>query len=216
MTCLPRDNQDEPSLTQIVARHLFDLQQTITLVDLTNTFFEGATAKQPRAKRGRSTEKRSDCPLLTLGLLLDGSGFVCRSEVFAGNVAEGTTLAGMLSALKAPRETLVVMDAGVATDDNVTWLRDSGYRYLVVSRERRRRFDPDLAEAIETRSGQKVHLHSVIDEETGERRLNCYSEERAHKEEGIASRFAERFESALLKLHEGLSRPRTRKERDHV
>ena len=148
--------------------------------------------------------------------MLDGSGFVCRSEVFAGNVAEGTTLTGMLSALEAPREAPVVMDADVATDDNVTWLRDSGYRYLVVSRERVRRFDPDLAEAIETRSGHKVHLHSVIDEETGERRLYCYSEERAHKEKGIASRFAERFESALVKLHEGLLRPRTRKEFDHV
>ena len=109
--------------------------------------------------------------------------------MFAGTVAEGTTLAGMLSALEAPWTALVVMDADVATDDNVTWLRDSGYRYLVVNRERRRRFDPDLAEAIETRSGQKVHLHSVIDEETGEKRLYCYSEERAHKEEGIASRF---------------------------
>ena len=86
----------------------------------------------------------------------------------------------------------------------------------MVSRERRRRFDPDLAEAIETRSGQKVHLHSVIDEKTGEKRLYCYSEERAHKEEGIATRFAERFERALLKLHEGLSRPPTRKELEHV
>ena len=136
--------------------------------------------------------------------------------MFAGTVAEGTTLAGMLPALEAPWKALVVMDAGVATDDNVTWLRDSGYRYLVVNRERRRRFDPDLAEAIETRSGQKVHRHSVIDEETGEKRLYCCSEERAHKEEGIASRFAERFESALVKLHEGLSRRRTRKELDHV
>ena len=93
---------------------------------------------------------------------------------------------------------------------------DRGYRYLVVSRERIRRFDPDLAEAIETRSGQKVHLHSVIDEETGERRLYCHSEERAHKEEGIAHRFAARFEGFLARLHEGLSRPRTRKGLDHV
>ena len=84
------------------------------------------------------------------------------------------------------------------------------------NRERIRRFDPDLAEAIETRSGQKVHLHSVIDEETGERRLYCHSEERVHKEEGIANRFAGRFESALVKLHEGLARPRARKELDHV
>ena len=50
--------------------------------------------------------------------------------------------AGMLEALQAPAGALVVMDRGVATDDSVTWLRESGYRYLVVSRERHRQFDP--------------------------------------------------------------------------
>ena len=195
---------------------LFGLQHTVTLIDLTNTVLEGVAAKQPKARRGHSKEKRSDCPLLTLGLVLDGSGFVRRCEVFAGNVDENTTLEGMLSTLEAPQQALVVMDAGVATADNVAWLRRGGYRYLVVSRERVRRFDPDLAEAIETRSGQKVHLHSVIDEETGERRLYCHSEERAHKEEGIANRFAARFEASLARLHEGLSRPRTAKGLDHV
>ena len=138
-----------------------------------------------------------------------------RSEVFAGTVNEDTTLEGMLSTLEAPQEALVVMDAGVATDDNIIWLRDRGYHYLVVSRERLRRFDLDLAETIESRSGQKVHLHSVLDEETGERRLYCHSEERAHKEAGIASRFAARFEGSLARLHEGLSRRRTDRLAEH-
>ena len=108
------------------------------------------------------------------------------------------------------------MDAGIATEDNVAWLRDNGYRYLVVSRQRTRRFDPERSTAIETRSHHKVHLHKVVDEDRGEVRLYCYSEERAKKEEGIARRFAERFESELRKLHEGLSRPRTRKRLDSV
>jgi hypothetical protein len=50
-------------------------------------------AGNPKARRGHSKEKRSDCPLVTLGLVLDGSGFVRRSAVFAGNVGEGQTLA---------------------------------------------------------------------------------------------------------------------------
>ena len=70
----------------------------MTLYDLTNTFFEGAAAAQPKAERGHSKEKRSDCPLLTLGLVLDGSGFVRRSEVFSGAVNEDKTLASMLTA----------------------------------------------------------------------------------------------------------------------
>ena len=191
---------------------LFGLGHTVTLYDLTNTFFEGEAADQPKAQRGHSKEKRSDCALLTLGLVLDGSGFVRRSEVFAGRVDEDKTLEPMLKALHAPGDALVVMDAGIATEDNVAWLRDNGYRYLVVSRQRTRRFDPERSIAIETRSHHKVHLHKVVDEDRGEVRLYCYSEERAKKEEGIARRFAERFESELRKLHEGLSRPRTRKE----
>ena len=129
---------------------LFDLHPTVTLYDLTNTFFEGEAARQPKAKRGHSKDKRSDCPLLTLALVLDASGFVRRSQVFAGNVREHRTLAEMLDALDAPREALVVMDRGIATEECVKWLRENAYRYLVVSRERTRYFDPEAAQRIET------------------------------------------------------------------
>ena len=52
---------------------LFTLEETVTLYDLTNTYFEGEAAANPKARRARSKEKRSDCPLLTLGLVLDGA-----------------------------------------------------------------------------------------------------------------------------------------------
>ena len=198
------------------AMGLFDLRPTVTLYDLTNTFFEGEAKGQPLARRGHSKEKRGDCPLLTLGLVLDAGGFVRRSRVFAGNVEEAATLAGMLEALSAPKGALVVMDRGVATEDNVAWLRAEGYRYVVVSRERRRRFDAAAAVPIETRSKQTVRLHKEVSEDSGETRLYCYSEERAKKERGIVERFAKRFEKELALLDEGLSRPRTRKRLEHV
>ena len=114
------------------ATDLFGLRSTVTLYDLTNTFFEGEAAAQSKARRGHSKEKRGDCPLLTLGLVLDGSGFVRRSEVFSGAVNEDKTLASMLEALGAPSDALVVMDAGIATEANIAWLRENGYRYLAV------------------------------------------------------------------------------------
>ena len=139
--------------------------------------------------------------------MLDASGFVRRSKVFAGNVREHRTLAGMLEALDAPAGALVVMDRGVATEACITWLRDHGYRYLVVSRERHRQFDADAAVSVRTQSNQTVHLHKVVSTDPDEARLYCYSEERAHKERAIVERFAARFEAALTKLNEGLSRP---------
>ena len=198
------------------AMGLFDLHPTVTLYDLTNTFFEGAAARQPKAKRGHSKDKRTDCPLLTLALVLDASGFVRRSQVFAGNVREHHTLADMLDALNAPREALVVMDRGIGTEDRVQWLRDNGYRYLVVSRQRIRHFDPEAAQRIETASRQGVHLHKVVSEDTQEVRLHCFSEERANKERAIVERFAQRFEKALTQLCEGLARPRTEKRADKI
>ena len=198
------------------AMGLFDLQPTVTLYDLTNTYFEGEAGEQPQAQRGHSKEKRSDCPLLTLGLMLDASGFVRRSKVFAGNVREQRTLAGMLEALEAPPGALVVMDRGVATEACVQWLRDHDYRYLVVSRERHRQFDAEGAVSLQTRSNQTVHMHKVVSTDPDEVRLYCYSEERAEKERGIVERFATRFETALTELHEGLARPRAHKRLDQV
>ena len=195
---------------------LFDLQPTVTLYDLTNTYFEGEASEQPQAQRGHSKQKRSDCPLLTLGLMLDASGFVRRSKVFAGNVREHRTLAGMLDALDAPPGALVVVDRGVATEAAISWLREHHYRYLVVSRERHRQFDADAAVSIQTQSKQTVHLHKVVSTDPDEVRLYCYSEERAEKERGIVERFATRFEAALTKLNDGLSRPRAHKRVEQV
>jgi hypothetical protein len=52
------------------AQQLFQLDETVTLYDLTNTYFEGVAGGIDKARHGRSKEKRSDCPLVTLGLVL--------------------------------------------------------------------------------------------------------------------------------------------------
>ncbi len=197
-------------------KDLFGLDTTITLYDLTNTYFEGEMASNPKAQRGHSKEKRSDCPLLTLGLVLDGSGFVRRSEVFAGNVQEARTLEEMLEGLQAPDGALVVMDRGIATEANLLWLRERGYRYLVVSRERQRRFDPERAVSIHNASGEMLQLEKVLSEDGKEVRLYCHSERRAKKEEAINERFVQRFEEALDKIAAGLSKPRTTKRIDKL
>jgi len=51
------------------------LSNTIILYDLTNTFFEGRAENISLAQRGHSKERRSDCPLVTLGLVLNQFGF---------------------------------------------------------------------------------------------------------------------------------------------
>ncbi len=198
------------------AAGLFGIEPTVTLHDLANTCFEGAAATLPKAARGHSKEKRSDCPLLTLGLALDGSGFARRSEVFSGSVREQDTLESMLAALGAPAGALAAMDRGIATEGRVAWLREAGHRCLAVSRERRRAFDAAAATARVTRSGRTVHLQRAASRADGEVRLHCHSPERAEKENAILERFSKRFEEALGALSDGLARPRTVKRLDKV
>jgi transposase len=189
----------------------FGFELTVTLYDLTNTYFEGVAEGNPKALRGRSKEKRSDCPLVTLGLVLDGSGFVQRSDVFAGNVAEGNTLQQLLKHLDAPAGALVVMDAGIASEANLIWLRQHGYRYLVVSRERARQFEAETAIPIETAAGHTVQIQRIDDNAQQEVRLYCHSVQREQKEQAINQRFCTRFEAGLQKIVDGLTRPRGEK-----
>jgi transposase len=191
-------------------RDLFGLEATVTLYDLTNTYFEGLAAGNPKAKRGHSKEKRTDCPLVTLGLILDGSGFVRRSRVFAGNAVECRTLEGMLAGLDAPAGALVVMDRGIATEANLAWLKEHGYRYLVVSREAGR-VQPEGEVTVVTAGEEALRVEKVVDEAGGEVRLYCHSLRREEKERGINRRFCERFEKGLAKLAAGLAKPRGEK-----
>lgn len=195
---------------------LFDLTPTITLYDLTNTYFEGAAHANLKARRGHSKEKRSDCPLVTLALVLDASGFVRRSRVFAGNTAEGKTLAGMLRGLSAPQGARIVMDRGIATEANIAWLHEHGYRYIVVSRERRRGADFSEATTLTTADHQSVELTRVEAADGQEVRIYCRSERRKKKEQAMVERLMTRFEDSLEQLNAGLSRPRTVKRIDRL
>ena len=200
-------------------RDLFALAETITLYDLTNTYFEGTARGNPKAQRGHSKEKRSDCPLVTLGLVLDASGFPRRSEVFAGNVSEPKTLEQMLERLSATtgtRGATVVMDAGIATEDNVEWLKNQGYRYLVVSRSRHRQFDEREATLIKDDGQVRIQIQRVVDEASGEVRLYCHSSRREEKDRAIQARFSQRLEEALQHLGEGLHKKGCVKHYDKV
>ena len=204
--------------TQLFARieTLFCLETSVTLYDLTNTYFEGAVAGNAKAARGRSKEKRSDCPLVTLGLVCDGSGFIRRSRVFAGNAVECRTLEEMLNGLNAPVGALVIMDRGIATAANIAWLKAHGYRYLVVSRERERHFAASAAESITGAGGDTIRLVRELNEDGQEVRLHCHSLGRELKETGIMARFCERFETGLTKLAAGLATARGEKRPDRL
>ncbi|MCW5258442.1 IS1634 family transposase [Verminephrobacter aporrectodeae subsp. tuberculatae] len=190
---------------------MFGLGQTITLYDLTNTYFEGGAAAVDKAKRGRSKERRSDCPLVTLAMALDASGFVRRVQFFAGNASEPSTLKDMLTGLDAAPRATVVMDAGISTEANLQWLRDQGYHYVVVSKLRRRQFDPAQATEVQSAGGVTIKLQRVLDAQ-GHVLLYCHSPAREQKDRAIDEAKASGLEAALARLHASLNKPKGRRD----
>jgi len=195
---------------------IFSFTPTITLYDLTNTYMEGNAEENPKAKRGRSKEKRSDCPLLTLGLTLDASGFIRHSQVFEGNVSEGSTLEEMLKKLHAPEGALIIMDAGIASEKNLEWLILNKYNYLVVSRERKRDIDMERTSMIESAGGHQIYLQRQPGQLEGEIKIACWSEQREMKDRSINTSFQEKFEKELNEISGNLQKPRTTKKRDAI
>jgi len=115
----------------------------LCLYDLTNFYFEGRKEGSTLAQFGRSKEKRNDAKLISLALLTNGQGFIRRSKIYSGNISEPSTLREVISELEveSKKDTdlfdskpVAVMDAGIATEENLEFLRDTGFDYICVSR----------------------------------------------------------------------------------
>ena len=206
-------------------KQIFDYDETITLYDLTNTYFEGTARGIARANRGRSKEKRSDAPLVTLGIMLESSGFVRKSEIFDGNIGESTTFKGMLDRLKVKKEknlftyknSLIVMDAGIASEENINYLVENGYEYIVVSRKKNKQFDESKSTPVKLDSKKEVIVKAqkVINED-GEIELFIHSKARESKENAMLKRVQNLFLESLQYLKDGLTLKRRTKNYEKV
>ena len=189
-------------------RALLDLPETIAFYDLTNVHYHGHTGGElPRF--GRSKQKRDDCPLITLALALDGAGFPRSCEILPGNVSEPGTLHDALARLEAvcggtaPKPT-VVMDAGIATEENIVWLGEQGYDWIAVSRGARPPLPEGGPEALLITSARHEVRAWRLASVDGEARLYVVSEGKKKAENAIIGLRRNRFEAALEKLHGGL------------
>ena len=219
------------------SKELFQYDETITLYDLTNTYFEGAANGVTKAARGRSKEKRSDAKIVTLAVVLDSSGFVKKSTIFKGNISEPSTLKEMINNLniedkddkknilnsnKKESKTLVVMDAGIASQKNIDYLITNKYEYLVVSRKRDKQFDEDKATAVKVDKDNNIIVKAqrveIKDEDDNikEVELYCHSTPREAKENSMQQRVQTKFEESLDYLNEGLTKPRRMKKYEKV
>ncbi len=195
------------------ARELFSLPERLCFFDLTNTYFEGKAAGNAKAKRGHSKEKRSDAPLLTLALIIDEQGFPKYSRLYPGNRCEAKTLVEMIEALikarpELARDRTVIIDAGIATEENIQALKDKRFHYICVSRTLADVVpeDTDDLQLIREDTEKAVKVEVKRFKKDREVHLLCRSSGRQEKDRAIRTRQEQLFIERLTYFREGLSK----------
>jgi len=194
-------------------KELFALSEIVTLYDLTNTYFEGESNDNDYGAYGHSKEKRKDCKLVTLALVLDGSGFPKKSHIFKGNIAEAGTLQSMLEKI-SNKKAVVVMDAGIATEANIAWLNDNDYKYLVISRKRNQSL-PDI-EGVVVKDDLENKITTFLLKNDQEAELYCHSQGVEKRSGKILEKYVNRFEEELQKIANGLQKKNGTKKYDTI
>jgi len=191
---------------------MFSGRSQIVIYDLTNMYFEGQMRGSKKAKFSRSKEKRNDCRLIGLALAIDGLGFVRYSRIYQGNIGEPKTFEEMLNDVMGQFETdgevpMIIMDAGIATEDNLTILKQRKYDYVCVSRS----FPAEYTELTENATqlkdnrGHKIEVTKVWVEDKQEVFLQIKSHQKQLKEESMDEKISQRFLEKMEYLKAGLS-----------
>jgi len=201
---------------------LFDIQDTIYLFDITNTYFEGQKRKSSIADFGRSKEKRSDAKIVVLAAVVNLEGFLKYSNIFQGNMADCKTLSNMIDNLKTgssltSEKALIVFDAGIATAENKAMVVAKGYDYVCVSRTKPSNYKTknEIPTIIYDSKNQKIAINEVeitpkktAKNDVPKQETSCTykvkSDFKAMKERSMNIKFRQRFEDELQKLTNGI------------
>ena len=193
---------------------LFDLQDKIILYDLTNSYFEGRKLTSILASFAKSKEKRQDCKLITLALVVNVEGFVKYSKIYRGNIGEIATLEPTLDDLSSrrgsitPKKPMVVMDAGIASEENLLMLRNKGYDYLCVARGKFKDYvavkNDTQPVTITDKRRSPIELTMIEQQGIDDTLLFVRSEKKAKKEVSMHEKFTTHFEEGLKQVMFGI------------
>jgi transposase len=194
---------------------LFAVQNEVLLYDVTSTYFEGQARANPQAQRGYSRDHRPDCKQVCIALVVTFDGFPLGYEVFAGNTHDSKTLQTIVSTMEARHGMLGrvwITDRGMASADNLAWLRQTGRRYIIgAPKSELKKFPSELARPDGWRTVQEgVEVKLTSHPETSETVILCRSADRRSKERAMHDKFSQRIEEALERLAQRIARSKQR------
>ena len=223
----PNREQIERELAE-KEKTLFNLDDTVYLYDLTSTYFEGQAKANPQAKRGYSRDQRPDCKQVVVGLVLDRDGFPKAHEIFDGNMQDRRSLEQMLDVLeKRTGKRLgatVIVDRGMAFDENLEQIRNRGLHYLVAGLQAER--NQWLDELENDKGWEEIHRtpspRNPFQKKTRVeiKRLQkgnlvyilCRSEGREEKDRAIREKQEDKLIADLTKLQQRVAKGRLKEE----
>jgi len=151
-------------------------------------------------------------------------GFPKQSRILSGACSETKTIPHLLDQLQDDNmnwltdKKTIVIDAGMASDENLNLIKARGFHYVAVSRKRTYPEDFwDLAiEKTIALNNSKESLRIQVVKTDEESFLLCKSPQKLIKEQGIISQREQKFEKALESVNENLSKKRATKRYDKI
>ena len=147
-------------------------------------------------------------------MVVNTEGFLKYSQIFEGNTADCNTVQKIIDELSArtsstEKHPIVVLDAGIATEDNLALLKKNGFDYMCVSRSGMKNYSIDIAQkliVIKDNKEQPVTLLKAVMPNSTDNWLQVHSEAIAMKESGMNSRFSQAFEQGLTQIKESIGK----------
>jgi len=133
------NNNLKAQVEQIAYAHTLKvLKDNISVVfyDMTTLYFEASDEDDLR-KTGFSKDGKHQNPQIFIGLLVGLGGYAIGYDIFEGNIYEGHTLIPFLERISLKfnlDKPIVIADAGLLSNDNVTALENQGYEYILGAR----------------------------------------------------------------------------------
>ena len=169
---------------------------SVVFYDVTTLYFEIEDQDDLRIT-GFSKEGKHQNPQILLGLLVSIDGYPLAYEIFEGNKYEGHTMLPVIETFKAKyrlKDLVVVADAGLLSDVNISELQAKNYEYILGARlkSEKRSFQSQIL----TLKIENGHCEEIaIDPQT--RLIISYSQGRAKKDKSNRQRGLEKLERAI-------------------
>jgi transposase len=187
-------------------RDLFSVKVDLVFYDLTSSYFCRKQPKQTLRRHGQSKDKRPRQVQVVLGVVM-ANGFPIAHHVFPGNTADKSTLKKVLTDLQKRfglGHIMVVSDRGLVSEENLRFLTEQKFSYLLGIGSRRRDEAQEVLQRLDQTQWQPIDEGNLVQEisldDRGMRYFVIDSRERKDYEQSMRERSMQRACEHLQKV----------------